>query len=473
MGSQVRRISVYLADRRVIFREGMHFILSNEEDIEITGESTSNNEALSFIESHLPDVAILNINEGMPSGIQITRRIVQHLPSVAAILIMDIEDEDCLFSAMKSGASACITRDIDSDKLLNLVRDAGKGGKPIIKDLCRPALATRVLAEFEALPVDIEVKDMLGQLTVAEADILHGISSGRPSEPVAAGLGLSEEALALHLTTVLSKLVANDQRRELMKTMQHLLQQVPQNRLEKLSAGYVTRDEFNEFKRGLEKRLGELYASKIAQPRGWVARVTSALRQAALKEKPSLRPERKAAGFKEIPPQEKARPALARGEEAAEAVAPARLRTKKKTRNTNQNETDRSLNGFHLKPELSLIHFLKGLGYEIEESARITGVSGAVHTVDILATRDDRVVKHLVAIGVFRARPGEAEVGTEELCNFELMTDDIGVHNKIVVAIPKLSPEARKVAEAQQIRVLGVDDLMFLPSPDLVKQPQL
>jgi len=121
------RISVYLADRQVLFREGIHFTLSGEEDIEVIGETTNNEEALSFIEANSPTVAILNINHSRPSGLEITHRIKQNLPSVASVLVMDNEDEEQLFAAMKSGASACITKDIDPDNLLVLIRDVAKG----------------------------------------------------------------------------------------------------------------------------------------------------------------------------------------------------------------------------------------------------------------------------------------------------------------------------------------------------------
>lgn len=464
----MRRISVYSADRQLIYREGMHFILTNLEDIEVIGEGTSSNEALNFIESHSPDVVILNINQSTPSGIEITRRVTQHFPSVAMILIMDIKDEECLFPAMKSGASACITRDIASDDLLNIVCYAGKGDKPIIKDLRRPTLATRVLAEFEALSiVDDEVIDVPGRLTLGEADILRRISAGNPGEEAAASLGLSEEALTVQLTAILSKLVANDRRQELIKTTQRYRQRVPQELWDKSSTGYVTTSEFKEFKKGMEKRLNRLYAKNLAQSQGWLSQVTAAFRRAPLKAKPFFQPDRKVVEVEETSPQEKARPDLARGEKVAAAAVT--LLTKHKTRNINHDESRRNLLGLNLKPETRLIDFLKRRGYEVEESAKVTGGSGATHTVDILATRDDRVIKHTIAIGVLTAKPGKAEVDIGDLTNFDVITDDIDIHNKMVIVIPKLSPLAQKVAEAQQIRVLGIDDLIFLSrdSPDL------
>ena len=56
----MNRITVFLADWQVLFREGIHFTLSGEEDVEVIGEGTGNEEALAFIEKNVPNVAIFN-----------------------------------------------------------------------------------------------------------------------------------------------------------------------------------------------------------------------------------------------------------------------------------------------------------------------------------------------------------------------------------------------------------------------------
>ncbi len=118
----MEKVSVVLADWQVLFREGIHFTLSGEEDIEVIGEVTNSEEALSFIEKNPPRVAILNADWGEPSGIDVTSRIKQNLPSVSVILIVDSDNEEQLFSVVKCGASACLTKEIDPLDLVDIVR---------------------------------------------------------------------------------------------------------------------------------------------------------------------------------------------------------------------------------------------------------------------------------------------------------------------------------------------------------------
>jgi len=257
----VDRITVYLADWQVLFREGIHFTLSGEEDIDVIGETTSNEEALSFIETNSPHVAILNADKAKLSGIEITHRIKQNMPSVAIILVMDVENEELLFSAIKSGASACATKDVDPDKLLNLIREVAQGGHPISTELLKPGLALRVLDEFEACSlISQQVGNLLARLTPREAEILSHIGEGGSHEQVASKLGISEETVTNRLDLIVSKLVTNDHSRRLIESTQHgLIAGGPRIPLEHLEIEYITKDEFAEFKENLKKSLESLF----------------------------------------------------------------------------------------------------------------------------------------------------------------------------------------------------------------------
>ena len=147
----MEKVKVFLSDPQVLFREGIHFILSGEDDFEVTGETTSNEDAFTLIETNPPNIAVLNIQNGKFTGPEITRRIKRSLPSVSVILTIDKNDEEQLFSAMKSGASACLTKDTDPEYLLDIIRVVAQGSQPIIDALLMPGLASRVLIEFEDL----------------------------------------------------------------------------------------------------------------------------------------------------------------------------------------------------------------------------------------------------------------------------------------------------------------------------------
>ena len=119
-------------------------------------------------------------------------------------------------------------------------------------------------------------------------------------------------------------------------------------------------------------------------------------------------------------------------------------------------ETKRNWLEFELKPKSQLIEFFKQRGYEVRENAIMKGRSGAEHSIDILATRDDGIVTHNIAIGVEVAAD---KIGLEQIFGFDDKAYDIGIHDKILIAIPSLGREAEKFASRQRIKMLEVRDL--------------
>ena len=120
------------------------------------------------------------------------------------------------------------------------------------------------------------------------------------------------------------------------------------------------------------------------------------------------------------------------------------------------NEEQRKWLQFELRPKSQLIEFLAQRGYKVTESATMTGRSGAKHSFDLLATRDDGVVVHNIVIGIEVAGK---KVGLEKVFDFDDKAYDCGIHDKILLVLPLLEREAEKFASEQRIKVVEVRDL--------------
>ena len=254
----MEKVKVFLSDPQVLFREGIHFTLSGEEDFEVIGETTNNEEAFTFIEANPPGVAILNMNNGRLDGPTVTRRIKRTLPSVSVILVMDSEDEGMLFSAMKSGASACVTKDIDPEDLVSIIREVAQGSEPLMEALLMPGMASKVLGEFDTLSSLSELlNNLLARLSPKETEILNQIVAGSGIEQVATKLNTNEEAIRRQFKLIVNKLVANEQARVVLEAAERSLPSIVSRAVVagKEAGDYVTREEFAEFKESLTQRL--------------------------------------------------------------------------------------------------------------------------------------------------------------------------------------------------------------------------
>ncbi len=261
----MEKIKVFLSDPQVLFREGIHFILSGEDDFEVTGETTSNDEALHLIESNPPHVAILSFQDAKTGGGDATRHIKRSLTSVNIILILEKKDPEKLFQALTCGASACLTKDIEPDYLLDVIRVVAQGSQPITDEMLVPEVAARVLAEFkDVAAVNEQVDNLLAELTPKESQLLSAIVAGGNLEQIAAKLDITEEIIRRTLRTVQSKLVNNDQAHAVFEAAQRSLPMLIRGKTAKDTAAsqYVTRAEFNEFKESLMARFKSFITDK-------------------------------------------------------------------------------------------------------------------------------------------------------------------------------------------------------------------
>ncbi|MDH5781906.1 MAG: restriction endonuclease [Dehalococcoidia bacterium] len=132
------------------------------------------------------------------------------------------------------------------------------------------------------------------------------------------------------------------------------------------------------------------------------------------------------------------------------------------------NEEKRNWLQFELKPRSKLLQFIQGRGYEVRENVRVKGRSGAEHTFDLLATKDDNIVVHNIAVGIeISAQP----IGLSRVFSLDDKAYDTGFYDKVLIAIPGVTPEARQFAARQRIRVLESADLEAFLARDIFPAP--
>ena len=97
------------------------------------------------------------------------------------------------------------------------------------------------------------------------------------------------------------------------------------------------------------------------------------------------------------------------------------------------------------------IQRLKSQGYEVEQDATMRGRSGAEHSFDILAHRDNGFTAYTVAIDSFAS--DNQEIGLGQVFGFDDKCYDCGVRNKVLIALPNLDSVATRFAQGQRVKV--------------------
>jgi DNA-binding NarL/FixJ family response regulator len=251
-------INVFLSDWQVLFREGIHFTLSGEEDINVIGEATSSEEAMEFITGNAPHIAILNSNHSEFNGISLTRLIRRNMPKTSVILISDTGDTETYIAALKCGASACITKNIDPEEIVRLTRRIAGGASPISELLSGQDVARGVLEEFKKFDnLNKEMDGLLASLSEAEKEILKKLSDGSSIQQISSESGTGDEAIRHHLDNIVAKLVKNTHDRELIETAQAKVTALLTRAVKrgKNEPEYISREEFETFKESIRSQF--------------------------------------------------------------------------------------------------------------------------------------------------------------------------------------------------------------------------
>jgi len=185
-------------------------VLSSVEDIETISAAEFNDGVPFAIDELPPDVVILDIDAPSDNGLGLASYIRQRLPSIGIIMLTSNLDDTQLFNALKAQAAACMNKDITADQLIDTIRRVARGEHPINEGLtARPKVAEQVLHQFQELSQQYEAEAFISPLTTRETEILNYIAQGYLNKQIAITLGISEQTIKNHVTSILRKLNAN------------------------------------------------------------------------------------------------------------------------------------------------------------------------------------------------------------------------------------------------------------------------
>ncbi len=207
-----RSIRLLVADAQKFAVLGIQKALESETDIEVVGTAVDGEEAVRLVVDLEPDVVIVDAQLPRLSGLKATQRIKRELPHVGVVVMTDADDEQTLFEAIKAGASAYLSKSSEPAELVDTLRRVRAGQFTINeKVFSRPAVASKVLAEFRDLSVyGPSSAHVFAPLSPREVQILDNIAQGMTNKEVAYALAISEQTVKNHMSSILRKLSVND-----------------------------------------------------------------------------------------------------------------------------------------------------------------------------------------------------------------------------------------------------------------------
>jgi len=206
------KLTILIVDDHPVFRKGLRALLTTMPTVELVGEATTGEEAITLAEKLQPDVLLLDLQMPGVGGLAAIRPIMETSPHIRILVITMFEDDDSVFAAMRAGARGYVLKDTQDDEMERAILAVSNGGA-----IFSPAIAQRMIHFFAAKPATSS--DIFPELTDSEHNVLKLMAQGENNEAIAHKLGFSLKTVRNYSSNIFSKLQVADRAQAIVKAI--------------------------------------------------------------------------------------------------------------------------------------------------------------------------------------------------------------------------------------------------------------
>ena len=195
-------IRILIADDHFMVREGLHLILSMEDDMQVAGEAADGETAVRLAADLQPDLVLMDLRMPGMGGLAAIEKILATQPQMAIVILTTYNEDELMIRGLQAGARGFLLKDTGRQTLFHTIRAAARG-----ETLLQPEVLARVLAHTNAETAPPEgTNETLTPLTGRELEVLSAVARGDRNKEIALALGVTERTIKAHLTNVYNKL---------------------------------------------------------------------------------------------------------------------------------------------------------------------------------------------------------------------------------------------------------------------------
>lgn len=190
-------IRVVLVDDHPIVRAGIAGMLAQTEGIEVVGEASNGQEALSTIDTTSPDVLLLDLRMPVMDGPALIRKLRQQGNNVGILVLTTYDTDADILRATEAGANGYLLKDTSLTDLVQAIKATHAGDAWLA-----PTVAAQVMRSLRGSDAE--------KLSSRELQVLQLVAEGHSNKEIASELHVSPATVKTHLIHVFRKLDVND-----------------------------------------------------------------------------------------------------------------------------------------------------------------------------------------------------------------------------------------------------------------------
>lgn len=185
---------ILIADDHHLFADGLSFILSQEEYLEVIGIAADGEELLQVMEKQAAEIVLLDVSMPRMNGLQASRKILRLYPQVRILVVTMHDTADFILPLVQEGVHGIVLKNMGKAELLKAIEQLLQGKTYFSQEIARQ-MAQGYRYE----------KQGGWQLTKREKEILQLICEGLSSAEIAEKLFISIYTAETHRKNLLGK----------------------------------------------------------------------------------------------------------------------------------------------------------------------------------------------------------------------------------------------------------------------------
>jgi two-component system, NarL family, nitrate/nitrite response regulator NarL len=202
-------IRVGIIHRNRLFREGLAFVLSQQQDITVAICIAEARDAFPDIEKLSPHVLILDFSQRGRDGLQEACQLQEAVPEAKLLLMGLTESESDVLACIEAGAAGLLQREASLEELVHSIRGVVAG-----EALCSPRTVALLFSQIAQSAHTRERLQLPGlpHLTSRERQILALIEEKFTNKEIAVQLHIEVQTVKNHVHNILEKLQLHSRR---------------------------------------------------------------------------------------------------------------------------------------------------------------------------------------------------------------------------------------------------------------------
>ncbi len=204
---------VLIVEDHALIRFGLKTAFESKNFIDEIYEAANAEDAINSIKSNHVDAVIMDLGLPVMNGIEATSEIKKINKDIKVIILTSHSTEQEVLDSIKAGASAYCSKDINPDRLADIVQSVVEGAvwfDPKISDVVLNALSEN--KKQQTFNINEEYN-----LTDREKEVLKYVCEGLNNGEISKILDVSVNTVKVHVSSIIQKLGVEDRTQVVVK----------------------------------------------------------------------------------------------------------------------------------------------------------------------------------------------------------------------------------------------------------------